>query len=103
MKKHKRDPLTHRPPTAIHLAKERDEYRCQWHLLIFGLIRPGAHGHHLFRPRNLYDDPRYIVTLCEECHSGLRHTKGSLTDRMLIDEVMIPYIWGGADYTPPGF
>lgn len=88
------------PVTPIMEAKERDEYTCQWHLVMYGLIRPGAHGHHLFRPRNLYNKKQYIVTLCEECHSGLRHTSGSLTDKMLIDEVMIPYIWGGVDLSP---
>lgn len=101
--KRKRSPTSHRPITATQLAKERDEYLCQWHLVMYGLLRPGAHGHHLFRPRDQYDEPRYIVTLCEECHSGARHTEGSLTDRLLIDEVMIPYIWGGVDLTPKGF
>lgn len=102
LKKGQRDPETHYPVTAIKLAKERDEYLCQWHLVMYGAIRTGTQGHHLFRPRNLYNEPQYIVTLCEECHEGARHTSGSLTDQMLIEQVMIPYIWGGVDLTPKG-
>jgi hypothetical protein len=103
MRKFKRDPDTHKRPTAVLIAKQRDEYTCQWHLVVWGMLRPGVHGHHLFRPRNLYDDPKYIITLCEECHSGARHTTGSLTDQMLIEQVMIPYIWGGENLVPKGF
>ncbi len=100
MSKRKTSPSTHKPPTATQLAKERDEYTCQWHLVVFGLIREGLHGHHLFRPRKLYDRPEYIITLCEDCHMGGRHIKGALTDQMMIEHVMIPYIWGGADLSP---
>lgn len=81
-------------------ALERDEYKCQWHLVVMSVLRQGNHAHHLFRPRQKYDYRQYIVTLCPECHSGLRHTKGTLTDRMLIEQVMIPYIWDGQDLTP---
>ncbi len=103
MAKSKRDPVSHRPLSAIQLAKERDEYTCQWHLVFYGVLRPGSQGHHLFRPRKDYDKPEYIVTLCEECHAGARHTSGGLTDQMLIEQVMIPYIWGGEDRRPRGF
>lgn len=86
--------------SAQDAALRRDEYRCQWHLVVLDSIRPGNHAHHLFRPRSLYDEEQYIVSLCPECHSGLRHTKGALTDQMLIEQVMIPYIWNGEDLTP---
>lgn len=87
--------------SATRRAKERDHWICQWHLVVLEVTRPGSHGHHLFRPRSLYDDEKYIVTLCDECHAGERHTSGRLTDRMLVERVMIPYIWGGDDLTPP--
>lgn len=84
-------------------AKERDEFICQWHLVFYGQVRRGSDAHHLFRPKSLYNEKQYIVTLCHECHLGARHTGGGLTDQMLIEQVMIPYIWGGTDLTPKGF
>jgi hypothetical protein len=89
--------------SATKLAKERDEYKCQWHLLVWEQLRDGSDSHHLFRPRKLYDETQYIVTLCHECHLGLRHSKGAITDRDIIERVMIPYIWNGEDLTPKGF
>lgn len=99
----RRNPKTHAPITQTALAKERDEYHCMWHLVFWGVLRPGTDGHHLFRPRDKYDEKKYIITLCHECHLAARHTKGELTDQMLIDEVMIPYIWGGEDLSPKAF
>ena len=81
-------------------ALERDEYHCMWHLIAERVIREANHAHHLFRPRALHDRREWIVSLCPQCHMGLRHTKGALTDAMLIEQVMIPYIWNGQDLTP---
>lgn len=86
--------------TPSRLAKERDEFRCLWHLIVFEQIRLGTDSHHVFRPRQDYNETRYIVTLCHECHIAARHGKGSPSDREIVERVMIPYVWGGEDYTP---
>lgn len=83
-------------------ALERDEYRCQWCLIVLERFRDATDAHHIFRPRDQYDKADYIVSLCHEHHLRDRHISGKLTDQDLIDKVMIPYIWNGEDRTPPG-
>ena len=85
---------------ASRAALERDEYLCQWCLVMLERITPASDAHHLFRPRDKYDQPEYIVSLCHEHHLGGRHIKGTITDQDLIDQIMIPYIWKGDDLTP---
>lgn len=83
-------------------ALERDEYRCQWCLVVLERIRDATDAHHIFRPRSDYDMADYIVSLCHEHHLRDRHISGKLTDKDIIDRVMIPYIWNGEDRTPKG-
>lgn len=83
-------------------ALERDEYRCQWCLIVLDRLRPATDAHHIFRPRNQYDEADYIISLCHEHHLRDRHISGKLTDQDIIDRVMIPYIWNGEDRSPQG-
>lgn len=81
-------------------ALTRDEFRCQWCLVVLERLTPATDAHHIFRPRNDYDRPEYIISLCHEHHLGYRHIKGTITDQDIIDKVMIPYIWQGENLTP---
>lgn len=89
----------YRTPAQVE-ALERDEWRCQWCLLVLERSTPATDAHHIFRPRNDYDEPRYIISLCHEHHLGYRHIKGTITDDDIIRLIMIPYIWNGEDQTP---
>lgn len=81
---------------------ERDEYKCQWCLVVHERIRIGNHVHHLFRPHSMFDEIVYMVTLCEECHMQHVHSDGRIKAQDIIEKVMIPYVWGGSDLTPIG-
>lgn len=83
-------------------ALERDEYRCQWCLVVMERFRDATDAHHIFRPRTQYDKADFIISLCHEHHLRDRHISGKLTDQDLINQVMIPYIWDGEDRTPQG-
>lgn len=94
--------MTDKRTAAQIEALERDEWKCQWHLVMLNQLRDATDAHHLFRPRYDYDRPEFIISLCAECHRNFRHTQHKIHDKELIENIMIPYIWGGINRSPKG-
>lgn len=71
-----------------------DELHCVWCLYVLRRLRPGNHQHHVFGRHNALTIP-----LCQHHHSESYHTGGRITRQDLIDKILIPYRWGGEDFS----
>jgi hypothetical protein len=66
-------------------ALYRDQWACQYHLHVLGVLVRATDGHHLFGRMN--DVPEAIMALCHDCHMKLHNGQMIHNDTLVTIQV----------------